>query len=518
MKNNKIKIIANLMFMLGAQFCFGQVEIKNVSSIRTGTNEPSIGIDPYAGRVIIGSNVDLLFLSKDGGFSFTEKKLTSSYGVYGDPVIFINEKGTYFYTHLSKTPGKKAPEMWDRIVVQKSNTFGDSFFNGTAVGYVEGKMQDKPWLSGDMNKKSLYYGRMYLAWTEFDKYKSASSNDSSRIKFAYSDTEGDSFSEPVVISDTAGDCSDGDNTVEGVNITPGKNGVLFATWAARGNIYLDISNDGGKTWGQDRVICQQVGGWDQQVPYLSRCNSLPFSFCDKKGKLFVVFGDRRNKDLDVFISMSSDNGLIFTKPTRINKDPLGNGKDQFMPNIAYDRIKGCFYIIYYSREQSMLNIFTETRMVYGKKIAKLKEITLSKAPFSPSNKQFFGDYLDIDALNGAVGATWTEIDYETNIITIKAAIGPSKAFHKHINNYAGNVNEFLLADSNILYIHYHIGENDGFKIELARFGKTVYLRNQIEAITPGNYEEKLKIDMQPGTYEIKITYRGRTYSKSYTIK
>ncbi len=495
-----------------------QVEVKNVSKQLIITNEPSIVVDPFEGRVLIGSNVDNIFLSTNGGVSFEERKLRSTFGVYGDPIVFINQNGTYFYAHLAKAEGKKAPEMWDRIVVQKSTDFGDSFLNGIGVGFVEGKMQDKHSLTGDLNKKSPYFGRLYLAWTEFDKYQSKATSDSSRIKFAYSENEADSFSEPVVISDTAGDCLDGDNTAEGVSIATGKYGELYAVWAARGKIYMDISYDGGATWGVDKIIAQQIDGWDQNIPFISRANSMPVTFCDKKGYLHVVFGDKRYGDYDIFMLSSEDQGLTFKPIVRVNKDAIGNGRDQFMPNVSYDRLKGCFYILYYTREQSMLNLFTEAKLAYGKKSTKIKDITLSKIPFAPSNKQFFGDYIGVNALNNAVGAVWTEVDYETNRVTLKTAIAPAKMFFKHKPNYVGNVNEFVLLDSNIVYINYHIAENNGYKIEVTRYGKTVYQRNQIDAVSPGNYEEKLKIDLVSGTYEIKITYKGRTFSKSFTIR
>ena len=344
---NKLKLLPILVIFLWSAKLIAQVQVKPVSENLTYTNEPSIAVDPFEGRVIVGSNVDQLYLSKNGGFTFEEKKLTSSLGVYGDPVVFIDRDGIYYYAHLSKTAGKNAPEMWDRIVVQKSENLGDSFNDGVGVGFVEGKMQDKHWLTGDLNSKSPYSNRLYLTWTEFDKYKSKKNTDSSRIKFAYSDNQGDTFSQPVIISDTAGDCLDSDNTLEGATIAVGPKGELYAVWAGRGNIYMDISLDGGQTWGQDKVIAKQFGGWDQEVPYISRANSMPFVICDKKGKITVVFGDRRFGDLDIFAIESKDEGLIFSTPFRINEDPVGNGRDQFMPTIAYDRLKGCFYIAYY---------------------------------------------------------------------------------------------------------------------------------------------------------------------------
>jgi len=521
---SKIKIVS-LFILLGLfPSLRAQVISKPVSTELTYSNEPSIAVDPYDGRVLIGANVDQLYLSKNGGYTFEERKLTSSFGVYGDPVVYIDKQGHYYYAHLSKTKGKKAPEMWDRIVVQRSDDGGDSFLNGVGVGFVKGKMQDKHWLTGDMNSKSPYVNRLYLTWTEFDTYNSSAPEDSSRIKFAYSDNYADSFSEPIIVSDTAGDCLDGDNTLEGATIAVGPKGELYCVWAGRGKIYMDISLDGGKTWGTDRVISSQVGGWSQEVPFLSRANSMPFVICDKKGKIIVVFGDKRFGDLDIFALESDDKGETFSAPFRVNIDPVGNGRDQFMPNIAYDRVKGCFYIVYYTRERSMLNMFTEVNITTGNKLDKLKTATITEVPFAPPSKflpksqSFFGDYLDVDALDDAIGVVWAEVDPNTNRILVKTTLGSHKSYAKHTSNLTNKLNEYLIADSGLLYLNYTIGVNKGYKIEVSRYGKTVYQRNEIDPISPGTYEEKLKIKFISGTYEIKLTYRGQSFSKNFTIK
>lgn len=519
----RINLLSFFMLWVASQSISAQVLSKPISKQLTYSNEPSIAVDPYDGRVLIGANVDQLYLSVNGGFTFEERKLTSSFGVYGDPVVYIDRLGHYYYAHLSKTKGKKVPEMWDRIVVQRSDDGGDSFLNGIGVGYVEGKMQDKHWLTGDMNTKSPFVNRLYLSWTEFDKYNSKAPEDSSRIKFAYSDNFADSFSEPVIISDTAGDCLDGDNTLEGATIAVGPKGELYCVWAGKSKIFMDISLDGGKTWGKDRVIANQIGGWDQEVPFLSRANSMPFVICDKKGKIIVVFGDRRYGDLDIFAIESEDMGETFGSPVRINQDPVGNGRDQFMPNIAYDRVKNCFYIAYYTRERSQLNLFTEVNITTGSKLNKLKTSTITEMPFAPpskflpKNKSFFGDYLDVDALGGAIGVVWAEVDPNTNQIVVKTTLGDHKSYQKH-ELYLGNqLNEYLVADSGLLYLNYTIGENKGYKIEVSRYGKTVYQRNEIDPISPGTYEEKLRIKFVSGTYEIKLTYKGQSFSKNFTI-
>lgn len=495
-----------------------QVIPKPISSEYRPSNEPSIGIDPFAGRVIVGANNNQLYLSKDGGYSFQHRTLESSMGVWGDPVIFIDRMGNYYYAHLAKNSSKKAPQWWDRIVVQKSTDFGDSFSDGVGVGYVEGKMQDKHWLTGDLNKKSPYVDRLYLTWTEFDSYKSEDSKDSSRIKFAYSDNFGDTFSQPIIISDTAGDCLDDDNTLEGATIAIGPKGELYCVWAGRGNIYLDVSLDGGKTWGKDQIIAKQFGGWSQDVSYMTRCNSFPFTFCNQKGELFVIFGDERFGDLDIFGISSRDGGQTFESPVRINTDGIGNGKDQFMPNVAYDRLKKCFYICYYTRENSAFNMFNEVKMAGGKKLSKMWHTTLSDMPSAPPYKAFFGDYLHLHAIDGAVGVVWTERDPESKVLLVKTTLGSHKAYKKNKVAYPNHLTELVVQDSNVLYVNYTIGYNRGYKISVERFNKVVYERNELDAVTPGTYEEKLRLNFISGTYEVKLTYKGQTFSTKFTIK
>lgn len=517
-KSNSLKLLVFFITIVIQNTLLGQVEPKPLSSEYRPSNEPSIGIDPFAGRVLVGTNNNQLYLSKDGGFSFEHRTLKSPLGVWGDPVIFIDRWGNYYYAHLAKAPGKSAPEMWDRIVVQKSKNLGDSFNNGVGVGFVEGKMQDKHWLIGDMNKKSPYIDRLYLTWTEFDGYKSKDPKDSSRIKFAYSDNFGDSFSKPVIISDTAGDCLDDDNTLEGATIAIGPKGELYCVWAGKENIYMDISLDGGKTWGKDKIIAKQVGGWSQQVPFMSRCNSLPFVFANNSGHINVIFGDKRNGDLDIIGLVSKDEGLTFEEPIRINNDPIGNGKDQFMPNYGYDRLKKCLYICYYTRENSTFNMFQEVKMASGKKLSNLWYTTLTEMPSAPPHKAFFGDYLDVDATDGAIGVVWAERDPKSNVLLVKTTLGEHKSYKKHNASYINRVNELVVADSNLLYVNYTIGENKGYKITVERFNKVVYQRNELEAVSPGTYEEKLRIKFISGTYEIKLTYKGQSFSKKFTIK
>jgi hypothetical protein len=55
-----------------------------------------------------------------------------------------------------------------------------------------------------------------------------------------------------------------------------------------------------------------------------------------RGRLYVVWNDARNGDVDVFLTSSSDQGTTWTAPTRVNDDYVGGGADQLEPWVWVD--------------------------------------------------------------------------------------------------------------------------------------------------------------------------------------
>ena len=83
-------------------------------------NEPSIVINPNnTNQLVAGSNIDNVYRSNDAGLTWTKSTLTSTYGVWGDPAITVDNNNNFYFTHLSN------PDVgnWiDRIVCQKALT------------------------------------------------------------------------------------------------------------------------------------------------------------------------------------------------------------------------------------------------------------------------------------------------------------------------------------------------------------------------------------------------------------
>ncbi len=378
-------------------------------------NEVSIAVNPKnTDNVVIGSNIHYYYWSFTGGTTWSERTLESSqFGVWGDPVLMFDENGYLYYSHLSNPVG---PAWIDRIVVQKSTSGGQTWQDGVGIGLNTGKEQDKEWMGLDRSS-TMYNGSLYLSWTEFDNYGSSEPEDKSRIRFSYSRDEAETWSEPLVISDTEGNCVDSDSTMEGAVPAVGNNGDVYIAWSGPDGIYFDKSADGGVSFGTDKVISDMPGGWDISIPGIYRCNGMPFTVCDNSdseysGNIYVLWSDQRNgeTDTEIFLLRSEDGGDTWSERITVNND--NSGTQQFFPNIVVDPTSGIIYVVYYDRSKTS-GLETDVWMAKSDDGAKsFTNFKISVSPFTPVDTIFFGDYIDIDAYNGIVYASWMRMDNE----------------------------------------------------------------------------------------------------------
>ena len=240
--------------------------------------EPTIFIDPgNTDRIVAGANIDRFYYSEDGGFTWSESSLFSEpLGVWGDPCVVTDAAGTIYFFHLSNPQNG---EWIDRIVCQRSDNDGLTWNDGTGIGLVQGKVQDKEWAAVDRDNNHIY-----VTWTQFDDYGSSYFADSTIIRFSKSTDGGITWSEPVRLSKVAGNCLDDDLTVEGAVPAIGPGGEILVSWSGPAGIVFDRSLDGGETWlDEDIFVSEQPGGWALDVPGISRCNGMPVTACDISG-------------------------------------------------------------------------------------------------------------------------------------------------------------------------------------------------------------------------------------------
>ncbi|MBT6234669.1 MAG: exo-alpha-sialidase [Bacteroidetes bacterium] len=371
-------------------------------------NEPSVCFGSSSDSVIYAaSNTSNFYVIDKQDFTVQKLRPTSPLGIYGDPVLHYTDSVLYF-THLSKTPGKKYGDWFDRIVVQRIDSLQPWKEQSYSVGYNNNKMQDKPWLSSD--DWSTNKGNIYVTWTEFDKYDSDKSTDFSRIRFSRLTPDSDSFSTAITLSDTVGDCIDSDNTLEGVTTAVGPEGNIYAAWAGHDYIYFDKSEDGGITWGQDKIIAEQLNGWDMEMPNIMRANGMPFLVADQKDNiLYVCWADERNGNADIWLKYSQDKGNTWSSAIQLNLDKTNT--HQYFPNIALDKNSGKIYVAYYDFKSSSTNTFYSISLATYKAGGQLQNAQLTPYLSAlPGKKVFFGDYLDMDIANNQLTIAYTGYD------------------------------------------------------------------------------------------------------------
>jgi hypothetical protein len=391
-------------------------------------NEPSIAINPKNPKqMVAGANFDNYYTSSDGGVSWQQSRLTSTYGVWGDPIIMVDTAQSFYYFHLSDMSTTHIfgdPGWLDRMVCQRMDNFSGSWSGGTFTGLDSPKAQDKPGVAYDASRNKIY-----LAWTQFDKYGSASPSDSSIILFSASSDRGQSWSNPVRVSTKAGDCIDDDKTVEGATPSVGPNGEVYMSWASVDGVVFKKSLDGGQTWpGTETLVAALPGGWDYPISGLLRCNGMPFTACDLsngpyKGTIYINWSDKRNgaQNADIFIAKSTDHGASWSSPIRVNDD-TGAGREQFMSAMTIDQKTGYVYVLFYDRRNEVAPNETEVFMAVSKDGGtSFQNHRISREKFVPNLARFLGDYIAISADNGVVRPIWTRIDgLQTSVWTALA--------------------------------------------------------------------------------------------------
>lgn len=542
-------------------------------------NEPSIAFDPRNPvNGIIGVNTSTVMQTSDPLLKQWQSVVVNPpQGFYGDPVMKISEKGVVYLAHLAKNKEGKWPEFFDRIVFERSEDGGKSF-TATDIGYRQGKMQDKPWFSMDEWKKSKGYGNVYVTWTEFDAYHSASPNDSSRIWFARSLDGGKQFETPVVISDRSGDAMDDDATAEGANVTVTPDGKLHAVWSRNDTIWYDCSADYGKTWGVDQFVAEQFGGWNHDaVRGTMRVNGMPFIVSNSKGYLFVVYsggackkqqtGTCRSRNVYLVCKFSA-NGL-FTAPAVVNRLEAGmddaahrldvNTPDfefteQYSPVLATSADKRRVFVAWQDRRRSVTGGFFD---VYGAELVvkpwfrgksggqswlkQCENIRLSKsASMAPGNAVFMGDYIGLD-WHGDMVVAYTGFDVSRSHPVIHLAKVHVKSRWMGLRKIEGEdrvrepglslwVMDDVVEKSNTregevdsrkdkkIFIWAEWPETTNFTVEI-KMGSQVVFSHVFENVLDGKVDFELPLSrFVPGSYEMVLRKKGRSVSLPVYLK
>jgi len=353
------------------------------------------------------------YVSTDGGKTWKTVPVADPKNLtQGDDTVYFSNDGTVYHAHLSFEGIRVArpPRAESGILVDASRDGGLTWNESVpTINHINSvtPFEDKPGLVVDNAPESPNKGNVYLAWTRFDVYGSSDPDCHSQIYFSRSTDGGKTFAMPIRISDSAGDCRDSDDTVEGAVPAVGPKGEVYIVWAGPLGLVFKKSIDAGLTFSKEKVIGEMPGGWDFSVEGLDRANGMPITGVDlsngpDKGTLYVNWIDARNGDPDVFVMSSRDGFETWFAPIRVNDDSLKNGKVQFFTWMSVDPTDGSVNIVFYDRRDTdgAATRLTMARSVDGGR--RFVNYKIDLPPFICNSSVFFGDYTGISAYNGRV--------------------------------------------------------------------------------------------------------------------
>lgn len=486
-------------------------------------NEPSIMINPInPDHLVAGSNLNIYYYSNDGGNTWSQGNLSSTYGVWGDPCIIADTNGHFYFFHLSNPSGGN----WiDRIVCQKSTDGGQTWNNGSYMGLNGTKAQDKEWAIVDPATNYIY-----VTWTQFDNYGSSDPQDSSIIRFSRSTDGGATWSPAIRINKIAGDCIDGDNTVEGAVPALGPNGEIYSSWAGPEGLVFTKSLDQGITWPAENIFVSSFpGGWDYAVPGIYRANGLPVTCCDRSGgpnhgRIYINWSDQRNglDDTDIWLVFSDDGGNTWSENIRVNDDPPGN--QQFFTWMDIDQTTGYLYIVFYDR-RNYTNNLTDVYLAVSKDGGEtFDNFLISESPFNPVSSVFFGDYTNISARNGIVRPIWARLDnsnlsiWTALIDSIYVGITPGK----QVPNFLSLEQNYPNPTQGVTHFPYKIHVLSTVSLKIYDiYGRVVATIVDEKLHQPGKYVEQVDVascQLSSGFYFFSLTSKEQTLKRKMIVE
>ncbi len=354
-------------------------------------------------RVIMSAGAAVIFYTTNAGVTWQS---SSSVGVsQGDPAFSADSAGNLYFAVLNSG-----------IKVMKSVNGGASWTN---LGNIfTNANADKEWIWCDQTN-GTYKNNVYAAYVNFAT--------GGGVDLWRSTNNGSSWVGPYVIA--AG--NQGANP--GPNIAVNKNGRVFCVWNTSGGASMKYSDDGGATWNSTAI---NVASYVQPGTLNSvsqrycvkppnpsanpqiRTNGHPQLAVDISNSIYKNYvycqyaTNPPGPDIaDVFVARSTDNGLTWQSPVKINDDATQT--DQWMGDVSVDNL-GRVWVMWWDSRNDPLpysqggNILTETwGAVSTNGGVSYTNFKIGNQNFNPNNVRiqqgtehyYLGDYQGISGKN-----------------------------------------------------------------------------------------------------------------------
>ncbi len=391
---------------------FPTTQPQNEPSVRISTKDPDLLVAAYR-DFRLGSNPAIrnvgIANSTDGGVTWSERLFSyGNHDRYSDPGVAVDTAGNFYVVALSYSTDDPS-SIGNALSLMKSTDGGRSWVSiAPAIARVPDVFEDREMIFVDDSPTSPYSGNIYVSWTRFPNVGTT------RVFSARSTDGGGSFEDPQLVSD-------GGNVQHSMPTT-GPDGELYVAWAGPSSIFMDLSTDGGVTFGADRIISTPStpplfsGTLKSSTGVGLLVSGYPSLAVDKgtgssRGTVYAVWMTRASGDCDVVCSKSTDHGSTWQSPVRVNDDSVGNGKDQFFSWVAVDE-QGGINIVFLDRRHDPANLLCDAYLAHSTDGgATFTNTRITSTPFDPAINYNadtrFGDYMGIDARLGRVVPIFT---------------------------------------------------------------------------------------------------------------
>lgn len=406
--------------------------------------EPYIAVNPFdSKKQVCAYNTNNFYYTLNGFEWYRSYPTFGSFQqVLGDPVMDYDNLGNLFYVTLYSPNINTGP--WG-IAIARSTDNGVTWPNYYQAHNTTYGLADKEWITIDKTN-GPYNGYLYIGWRQYG---------TSYMGFIKSSDHGVTWTPYTPL--TGG---------QGAYLSVGPNGNIqggYLYYACVNayigtSIYLHRSSNGGDSFdflgsAVAGITVPGVQYGSQQRPTLKenhiRCDNMPRMAVDNgytstRGNVYIVYAANPiGPDLaDIFFIKSTDNGVTFTSPIKLNDDATTT--DQWMPTISLDNNTGRIYVSWYdSRNDPTNNIMTDiygtTSMDGGVSFA--PDSRISNSSFSPdimatvnlSDASYIGDYFGT-ASTGAHTSITSWMDNRDNIQSNKQSfVGYNPDFAMLVN-------------------------------------------------------------------------------------
>ena len=268
-------------------------------------------------------------------------------------------------------------------------------------------------------------GTLHLTWLQADNVALNRLVGPAPVVASHSTDGGQTFSEPVPISDPARPRvgaatpvidSEGDVVVLYQDFTGDRRDFENLEGPPAEEPFALVvtrSDDGGQTFSPGVELESGIVATKRFLVFLPEHPSLA---AGPNGTLYAAWHGSSNGDDDVFLRRSDDGGATWSEAVRVNDNPVGDGTHQYLPQVAVAP-GGRVDVLFYDRRVDPANVMTDAYLATSDDgAASFTNLRVSSESFDSSVGPVFDDSygadfgtrVGLDSIDGEAYAVWTD--------------------------------------------------------------------------------------------------------------